>query len=115
MMQALELSKAPIIASHSAVRALCDHSRNLDDEQLLGLKKNGGVAQIVAFSGYVKCGQDSPERAQALGALREKYGVGPGRGGFQQLSDSARTAFQRDMQALNRQYHRRPEPPSRTS
>ena len=63
MMQALEISKAPIIASHSAVRALCNHSRNLDDEQLLGLKKNGGVAQLVAFSGYVKCGQDTPERA----------------------------------------------------
>jgi microsomal dipeptidase-like Zn-dependent dipeptidase len=37
------LSKAPVIASHSAVRALRDHSRNLDDEQLRALKKNGGV------------------------------------------------------------------------
>ena len=81
MMQALEISQAPIIASHSAVRALCDHSRNLDDEQLLGLKKNGGVAQLVAFSGYVKCGQDTPERAagphRAPGAVR--HGPGPGR------------------------------------
>jgi membrane dipeptidase len=59
----------------------------------------------------VKCGQDSPERAQALGALRDKYGVGPGRGGFQSLTDSARTAFQRDMQDLNRQY---PPPPRAT-
>ena len=110
-MQALEISQAPIIASHSAVRALCNHSRNLDDEQLLGLKKNGGVAQLVAFSGYVKCGQDTPERAQALTALRERYGIGQGRGGFQQLSDSARAAFQRDMQELNRQY---PPPPRAT-
>ncbi|HJR33359.1 MAG TPA: membrane dipeptidase, partial [Gemmatimonadales bacterium] len=39
MMQTLELSRAPIIASHSAVRALCNHSRNLDDEQLQGLQK----------------------------------------------------------------------------
>ena len=111
MMQALDISQAPIIASHSAVRALCNHSRNLDDEQLLGLKKNGGVAQLVAFSGYVKCGQDSPERAQAMTALRERYGMGTGRGGFQQLSDSARAAFQRDMQELNRQY---PPPPRAT-
>ena len=111
MMQALEVSKAPIIASHSAVRALCNHSRNLDDEQLLGLKKNGGVAQLVAFSGYVKCGQDSPERAQALTALRERYGMGQRRGGFQGLSDSARAAFQRDMQELNKQY---PPPPRAT-
>ena len=50
-MQSVALSKAPIIASHSAVRALCNVSRNLDDEQLLALKKNGGVVQMVAFSG----------------------------------------------------------------
>src|SRR5690349_11142766 len=39
-LQAIALSKAPVIASHSGVRALCDHSRNLDDEQLLAIKKN---------------------------------------------------------------------------
>ncbi|WP_136465148.1 dipeptidase [Flagellimonas onchidii] len=52
-MQIFELSKAPIIASHSSARALCDHSRNLDDEQLLALKENGGVVQTVAFSAYL--------------------------------------------------------------
>src|SRR5690606_17457379 len=56
MMQAVQLSQAPIIASHSAVRALCDHSRNMDDEQLRALKENGGVIQVVAFSSYVNCG-----------------------------------------------------------
>ena len=45
MMQAVALSKAPIIASHSAVRVLADVSRNMDDEQLLALKKNGGVSR----------------------------------------------------------------------
>ena len=53
-MQTLALTKAPIIASHSSVRKLANHSRNLDDEQLLALKKNGGVMQTVAFNGYVK-------------------------------------------------------------
>ena len=48
MMQTLALTKAPIIASHSSVRKLANHSRNLDDEQLLALKKNGGVMQTVA-------------------------------------------------------------------
>ena len=61
MMQAVRLSKAPIIASHSAVRALCNHSRNLDDEQLRALGRNGGVAQIVAFNSYVKCQAGVPE------------------------------------------------------
>ncbi len=49
----IELSKTPLVASHSSARALCDHSRDLDDEQLLLLKKNGGVVQAVAFGGYV--------------------------------------------------------------
>ncbi|GGG88141.1 peptidase M19 [Polaribacter pacificus] len=53
MKDMIELSKAPIIASHSSARALCDHSRNLDDEQLEWLKKNGGVVQTVAFNSYV--------------------------------------------------------------
>lgn len=53
MRQMIQLSKAPIIASHSSARALCDHSRNLDDEQLEWLKENGGVVQTVAFSSYL--------------------------------------------------------------
>ncbi|WP_394748775.1 dipeptidase [Spongiimicrobium salis] len=53
MRQMIAISKAPIIASHSSARALCDHSRNLDDEQLLWLKENGGVVQTVAFSSYL--------------------------------------------------------------
>src|SRR4051795_5053968 len=81
MMQTLALTKAPIIASHSSVRALCDVSRNLDDEQLLALKKNGGVVQMVAFSGYVKqAPPPSPERQQALAALRTEFGL-PAAGG----------------------------------
>jgi len=110
MMQTLALSTAPIIASHSGVRAICNHSRNLDDEQLLGLKKNGGVAQLVAFSSYVKCGQESPERQAALTALRQKYGVtGAGRG--QSIPDSVRAAYQAEMDALGQKF---PPPPRAT-
>ena len=53
MRQMIELSKAPLIASHSSARGLCNHSRNLDDEQLQWLKENGGVIQTVAFSSYM--------------------------------------------------------------
>lgn len=49
----IALSKAPIIASHSSARTLCNHSRNLDDEQLEWMKGNGGVVQTVAFKTYV--------------------------------------------------------------
>ena len=90
MMQAVALSKAPIIASHSAIRALADVSRNLDDEQLIAIKQNGGVVQVVAFASYVKA--DPPGRAAARAAamaqLREQFGLtaggrgaGGGRGG----------------------------------
>lgn len=53
MRQMIALSKAPIIASHSSARALCNHSRNLDDEQLELMKENGGVVQTVAFQTYL--------------------------------------------------------------
>jgi membrane dipeptidase len=81
-MEAMRLSKAPVIASHSGVRALANVSRNMDDEQLLALKKNGGVIQVVGFSAYVKT--DSKERVDALAKLREEFGLpalGGGRGG----------------------------------
>ncbi|MBO6622053.1 MAG: dipeptidase [Balneola sp.] len=53
-MQTMELSKAPVIASHSSARALDPSvSRNLDDEELMMLKENGGVVQTVAFRSYV--------------------------------------------------------------
>lgn len=105
MLQTVALSPAPIIASHSAVRALCNHSRNLDDEQLRALARNGGVAQIVAFNGYVKCQSDSPERQRALTALRSEAGGGRG-------SDEARrAAYQKRMDEINRRY---PPPPRAT-
>ncbi len=53
MRQMIEITNAPLIASHSAARALCDHSRNLDDEQLAWIKENGGVVQTVAFKSYL--------------------------------------------------------------
>ena len=53
MRQMIELTKAPIIASHSAARALSDVSRNLDDEQLEWMKNNGGVVQTVALGEFV--------------------------------------------------------------
>src|SRR5215813_10943756 len=78
-LEAIRLSQAPVIASHSAVRALANVSRDMDDEQLLALKKNGGVIQMVGFASYVKI--DSAERTAALNKLRDDFGIGAGGGG----------------------------------
>ena len=51
--QMLDISTAPVIASHSSARALTDHSRNLSDELLLRIRDNGGVVHAVAFDAYV--------------------------------------------------------------
>lgn len=76
MLQTVALSKAPIIASHSGARALCGHSRNMDDEQLDALKKNGGVIQLVAFNSYTKCNaRRDAEREAAIAELRKQYGI----------------------------------------
>ena len=77
MRQMIELTKAPIIASHSSARALSNHSRNLDDEQLQWLKGNGGVVQTVAFSPYVSVTKDSifkNESKKVLEAEAQKQG-----------------------------------------
>lgn len=52
--QALELSETPIVCSHSSCRALCDHPRNLTDEQMQALAKAGGVAQITLYNGFLR-------------------------------------------------------------
>src|SRR5690606_10669710 len=90
MLQLVELSSAPLVASHSGVRAICDHSRNLDDEQPQALARNGGVVQLVAFSSYVKCDPKvddvrNAQRDSAMTALRSTFGLpepAAGRGGM---------------------------------
>ena len=97
MMQMISLSKAPIIASHSSARALCDHSRNLDDEQLLLLKENGGVVQTVAFSSYLNTEKHEARNEYAKEVyqnIAKEMGVlWYERNQFSSLSDSERATF----------------------
>ena len=72
MMQAADLSRTPIIASHSGVKAVADTARNLDDEQLRKIAEVGGVAQMVALGGYVKL--PTAEQQAARTALDAEFG-----------------------------------------
>ena len=103
MMQATALSKAPVIASHSSTKAFADHPRNLDDEQLLAIKKNGGVAQMVALAGYVKV--DAPQKRVALDSLRRAFGITAGGGGalrqaLAAMPPDSRAAYDRGLAAI---------------
>jgi len=69
--QAIHLSKAPVIASHSSARALADHSRNLDDEVLALIKANGGVVQAVALKAYVNVKKSELRAAESAKIVRE--------------------------------------------
>ena len=51
---ALDISKTPIVCSHSSCRALCDHPRNLTDDQMRALAKKGGVCQITVYPGFLR-------------------------------------------------------------
>jgi len=70
----LEISKAPVIASHSSAKALCDNPRNLDDEMLLALADNYGVIQVCTVSEYLKEIPAYPSRDSAKQAVISKYG-----------------------------------------
>jgi len=70
----IKQSRTPVIASHSNVRAICDHPRNLTDDQLKALAENGGVIQLSLVSDFIRESPSHPEREEALAALRKKYG-----------------------------------------
>ena len=73
--QVIQLSRSPIIASHSAPRALVDIPRNLSDHELQLIKDNGGVVQIVGFPAYLK--PLSQATRDKLNALRARFDLQP--------------------------------------
>jgi membrane dipeptidase len=76
---ALRVSRAPVIATHSSCRALTNHPRNLSDDMLRALARNGGVVQINFYPGYIDARVSKPSReiylrlAPELEALRERH------------------------------------------
>ena len=105
IMQMIELSKAPVMASHSSARSLNDVSRNLDDEQLKAVQANGGVVQTVAFSSYVDSDKNTRNR-EALTALQQEVASELGielldRSAMRSMSAEERSSYATKMEAVN--------------
>ena len=103
-MQTLALTRAPVIASHSAARAVNDVSRNLDDEELLAIEENGGVVQTVAFRSYVDA-EKNAANLDAVDALMERLAEEMGftmlsRREIFALGDEERAAYMAQMDHL---------------
>lgn len=52
--ETLDISSQPVVCSHSSSRALCDHPRNLTDDQLRAIARKGGVVQVCLYSGFLR-------------------------------------------------------------
>lgn len=83
--QTLELTRAPVVATHSAARGLADNSRNLSDAELDAIKANGGVVQVVPFNAYLL--PAAADYAPRLKALRAQYGLAVDKPGYQGADD----------------------------
>ena len=75
MASRIKLSNSPVIASHSSVKSLADHPRNLSDEILSEIAKNNGVVQLVAFPNYLKVDKERDYAIRQLGiSVARTYG-----------------------------------------
>lgn len=96
---AVELSKAPIIASHSSVRAVAKHNRNMTDEMIQKLAEKGGVIQICLLDDYIKEPDTTAVKFQEMKSLRKIY-----RTTFNQMNEKEKEAFSQkweEVQATN--------------
>lgn len=96
-------SKAPVIASHSAVNGVSPHARNLSDEALIGIGKTGGVVQIVAFDPYLKV--TPPEKTAAIEAVQKEMGL-DGQGALGRASAEQLKAYDARMAEIHKKWPR---------
>jgi len=97
----LRLSAAPILASHSAARALTNHPRNLSDDLMRAIAARGGVVQIVAYSGFLKL---DPARDAAVKALEDQVAHQAGDSEFDSAKHEYLPAYQQGLKRLDAQY-----------
>lgn len=100
---AIKMSKAPIIASHSNARAVTEHQRNMTDEMLKLMAENGGVVQLTMLADYLRTAPPNKERDSAMAALRASMKS------LGEMTKEERTEAREAFQALNKTY---PAPPA---
>ncbi|GAB2196665.1 dipeptidase [Sessilibacter sp. MAH4] len=100
---AAEFSRTPVIASHSGVKALFDHPRNLSDEEIKTIAKYDGVIQLVAFDSYLRA---LPDEAKAeIEAIKAKMGF-EGADWYKKVTQTQMGEFRNAVAALNAQWPR---------
>lgn len=96
----LKYSAAPVIASHSCARTLCDNPRNLTDDMLKKLASNGGVIQLCILSEYIKTPAPNPARDEAFKKLRSRYS------NYSQMTEDEKAKVREEWYELSRKYPR---------
>jgi len=100
---AIALSKAPIIASHSNARSVTDHNRNMTDEMLKLMADNGGVVQLTMLADYLREAPPNAARDSAVAELRANMKP------ISEMTKDERLALRKSFQELNEKY---PNPPA---
>lgn len=100
---AIAMSKAPIIASHSNARSVTNHPRNMTDEMLKLMAKNGGVVQLTMLADYLRTAPPNKERDSAMAAMRANMKP------FGEMNQEERTAARAAFRKLNEDF---PNPPA---
>ena len=95
----IKLSKAPVIASHSSVRAIAHHNRNMTDDMIKMLAAKGGVIQICLLDDYVKDPDTTSERYRKETELRNIY-----YSQWDKLSDGQKAAARKEFRSLDEKY-----------
>ena len=100
---AIKQSKAPIIATHSNARAVTNHKRNMTDEMLKLMAKNGGVVQLTMLSSYLREAPPNIKRDSAIDSLRSNMKP------IDKMSNEEKVALRAEYQKINKKY---PDPPA---
>lgn len=95
----IELSNAPVIASHSSVRAIAHHNRNMTDDMIKALAAKGGVIQICLLDDYVKDPDTTSVRFQKEKELRNTYYTR-----WDELNDDEKAAARKEFRSLDEKY-----------